>query len=130
MCTTGSKTPNPKIDASNDLTHIYLDTSSFLTLKEPQFRSWCCWWRKGDILREPKLSYPLLARWRCAFPEAMLLFDMLLLLLPAAVGVAAAWSKLGEDLERCEAWLPVLDLMSIYIGFNTTTSPIRFFRRF
>ena len=38
---------------------------------------------------------------------------MLLPLLPvgAATAVAAAWSKLGEDLERCEAWLPVLDRM-------------------
>ena len=35
---------------------------------------------------------------------------MLLPLLPGgAAAVAAAWSKLGEDFERCEAWLPVLD---------------------
>ena len=56
-------------------------------------------------MREPKLSYPLLAWWRFAFPEPMLVFDMVLLL-PVAVALAlavAARSKLGEDLERCEA---------------------------
>ena len=54
-------------------------------------------------MREPKLSYPLLARWRFAFPEPMLVFDMVLLL-PVTVALAvAARSKLGEDLERCEA---------------------------
>ena len=56
-------------------------------------------------MREPKLSYPLLARWRCAFPGPTLVFDMVLLL-PVAVALAlavAARSKLGEDLERCEA---------------------------
>ena len=93
-----------------------IESRCVLTLKaKPPLRSWCWWWRKGDPLREPKLSYPLLPRWRWAFPETSVLFDMLLLL-PAAVAVAVAapaWSKLGEDLERCEAWLPVLDLINV-----------------
>ena len=44
---------------------------------------------------------------------------MLLPHLPAMVAMAVAvtaLSKLGEDLERCEAWLPVFDLKGVYFS--------------